>query len=58
MSRLPTGSRRFIAVGVPALLLAVLVGCGRQEVPVAQNEPAQTPKEASQNASPGSESDK
>ena len=40
MSRLPVRGRRLLAVGVPVLLLAVLVGCGRQEAEVARQEAA------------------
>ena len=38
MFRLPKGSRRSVAVGVPVLLIALLVGCGRQEAEVARQQ--------------------
>ena len=40
MFRFSVRGRRLIAVGVPVLLLAVLVGCGRQEAEVARQEAA------------------
>ncbi len=52
MFRFSVRGRRLIAVGVPALLLAVLVGCGRQEAEVARPEAARAEEVAKVEAVP------
>jgi Ca-activated chloride channel homolog len=45
MSPTPVRARRLLAVGVPALLFAILIGCGRHEAEVARREAARAEAE-------------
>lgn len=59
MSPFPVRGRRLVAFGVPALLLAVLVGCGQQKEapPVAQNAAGQqaVPSDEQKKTEPGAD---